>query len=160
MGPDYVGPVCLSRDAAVFLTPPFNEGHHLEALRLTEADADSLPANSGAVAPTTDRDVKDKVEDVWDAIQARAVEAARIRQELAGSKLAQGPPKRPRTSPETSGRAEAEDDVFALFGRTKGVQESTEEEGDPVEQMVRQELSRYKALAMSTKDVSYSWQSV
>ncbi|CAM9126269.1 unnamed protein product, partial [Ascophyllum nodosum] len=65
------------RDLAVMLTPPFNTGKYLDALRLTEEDEQFLPKEKEYLAPTTDGEVKDKLTGIWSDLQKRAVEAAR-----------------------------------------------------------------------------------
>lgn len=49
------------RDAAALLTPSFNTGKYLEALRLSEADAEFLARGKKHLAPTTDEEMASKL---------------------------------------------------------------------------------------------------
>lgn len=150
------------RDAAVLLTPPFNEGKHLQGLRLLASDADALPPSSKASAPTSDDDVQSKLESVWGVIETRAVLAESRRQKRVSVEepAGQGPSKRQRQSPTSkasppSRRADEGDDMFAFFGHHSvgGAAEEEEEEQDEVATTVAAELARYRALVVETSEV-------
>ena len=151
------------RDASVLLTPPFNEGKHLQGLRLLDSDADARPPPSTANAPTSEGDLKAKLDSVWGVIETKAVLAESRRQKrVSVEEPGQGPAKRPRqsasrpSSPSNSSRrTEDGGDMFAFFGHhsSGGVEEEEEEEQDEVAATVAEELGRYKTLVVETSEV-------
>lgn len=141
-------------DAACLLTPPFSEGHHLAAMKLTAGEEAFLPANTGAVAPTSDEGLKEKLDECWAQIKKRAVQAVKTQQDRPeGGAGSEGPFKRARTRTGRPARKQAEEDPFAVFGRTEVVDDDESEE-DVVEQEVGSEIMRYKGVFMKPKDVS------
>ena len=148
------------RDAAVLLTPPFNEGKHLQGLRLLASDADALPSSSKARVPTSDSDVQSKLDSVWSVIETKAILAESRRQKRVSIEepAGQGPSKRPRHSLSKASpprRTDDGDDMFAFFGHNSvgGVAEEEEEEQDEVATTVAAELARYKSLVVETSEV-------
>ena len=138
------------RDSAVLLTPPFNGGQYLDALKLREENSGSLPASSLASAPTSEADVAAKLESAWDGVKKHAIEAAGKQQTRAGTVDREGPFKRHRTSLAGGAgrrRRDEDDDTFSMFGRPGSAAAGAEgEEEDPVEQQISEELLRYQAL--------------
>lgn len=142
-------------DASCLLTPPFSEGRHLAAMKLTEEDGDYLPSSSSVIAPTSDDEVKAKLDEAWAEIKKRAVHSVKTQQERAGESgggRERGPFKRARTTARTSARRPPDEDEFAVFGRTAVVDDG-EQEG-VVEQEVGSEIMRYKEVFIRPRDVS------
>ena len=148
------------RDAAVLLTPPFNTGKYLQALRLTKADADYLPSGKKHLAPTTEEEVKNKLDNCWADINKRAVKAGREEQRRSASAIVDGqlPLKRPRVGGPAPNASSAS--KFSSFGRSAvagGTEEAKEGAGDEVDDVVGNavsaEVMRYQALFMQTSEV-------
>ena len=78
------------RDAAVLLTPPYNTGAYLNALRITEDDVDVLDRDQGCLDPTSEADVTEKLADCWTDINTRALAAATEQQNRAASAFPEG----------------------------------------------------------------------
>lgn len=148
------------RDAAVLLTPPFNTGKYLEALRLTKADAEYLAGGKKHLAPTTDDEVKSKLDSCWADISKRAVKAGREEQRRCASAVVDGqlPTKRLRVGGPGSNASTAS--KFSSFGRSAGVGSAEEvkegagdEEEDVVGRLVSGDILRYQSLFMQTSEV-------
>lgn len=149
------GPGALS-DAAVLLTPPFSGGHHIQGFRLTERDAQLLPPSSSTQAPTPDEHVAGKLEQVWDDIRERAIQAGR-KQELKQEEARPEAAKRLRSSLTTSTTASAcceEDDEFAMFANLGTRGEDQGNASDVVVSAVDSDIKRYKGLKMSSREVN------
>lgn len=154
------------RDATVLLTPPFNTGNHLRALKLAASDAPALRASSKASAPTTGEDVEAKLKGAWDEIRRRAVVACRKQQQQAEAEAEAGADgasaaKRPRLSLSKSASPLPRNfDKYAFFGHGCGEDDGGDgvkgEPGAPqdiVDIAVREETKRYQALIMGTSEV-------
>ncbi|CAB1107679.1 unnamed protein product [Ectocarpus sp. CCAP 1310/34] len=114
-------------DAACLLTPPFSEGRHVSAMRLTAEDAMYLPNSSNIIAPTADFEVTAKLDWAWTEIRKRAVESVKTEQDRAGGSDAGGgggPFKRAHTSGGRSARNPTDPDEFTDSGRTAAVEEA------------------------------------
>lgn len=147
------------RDAAVLLTPPFNSGSYLQALRLTEEDREFLPDSKKFLAPTSDGDVEEKLKDAWADIRTRAIDAARNEQERTVAEVVDGQPSlKHRRLGGASSRAETSN-KFASFGRSANVGSGTEEtkgggdEDDALAQAVDRDILRYQLLYISPAEV-------
>ncbi|CAB1105816.1 unnamed protein product [Ectocarpus sp. CCAP 1310/34] len=133
-------------DAACLLTPPFSEGNYLSAMKLTAEEDEYLAAGSTVVAPTSDEDVREKLEGIWVEINKRAVTAVKTaHNRAAGEGGGQGldPFKRARTSGAAPSRRKNHEDDFSMFGRNE-VAPSQSDEGDVdfVEEEVSGEIMR------------------
>ncbi|CAB1109659.1 unnamed protein product [Ectocarpus sp. CCAP 1310/34] len=137
-------------DASCLLTPPFSEGHHLSAMKLTAEEHAYLPAGSVVVAPTSYEEVKEKLDGVWTKIKQGAVKAVKTAQseaEGSGGDGSGGLFKRARTRHSGSSRRKnPEEHQFACFGRTETTQEDSQGESDVVEDDVGGEIMRYKGV--------------
>ena len=109
------------RDAAVLLSPPFNTGKYLQALRLTKADVDCLPSGKKHSAPTTEEEVKSKLDDCWADINKRAADAGREEQRRSASAIVDGqlPLKRLRVDGPAPNASSASK-FSSWHGRSKG----------------------------------------
>lgn len=145
------------RDADVLLTPLFNGGQHLEALRLAEADVDSLAASSLATPSTIDGEGQEKLKGAWDGIKKHVNDAVMKQRERALSVDDRGPFKCSPTSSEGrgGGRARVEDCTFDLGGDPSNVVENKYDR-DILEQEVTEGLFRYEGLFMQPSDASYT----
>ncbi|CAB1098026.1 unnamed protein product [Ectocarpus sp. CCAP 1310/34] len=144
-------------DAACLLTPPFSEGNYLSAMKLTAEEDDNLAAVSTVVAPTSDEDVREKLEGIWAEIKKRAVTAVKTEQNrVAGEGGGQGsdPFKRARTSGAVPSRRKNYEDDFSMFGCNE-VAPSQSDGGDVdfVEEEVSGEIIRYKGVFMKPIDL-------
>lgn len=146
------------RDASVLLTPPFNTGEYLEALRLTADDGELLPASKMGLAPTTDEEVTAKIEGSWADITSRASKAAREEHRRSKSTDGDGePPSKRRRLAGFSSRATTISNRFASFGRgasgsTEGADEHASEEKQ-LDEIVAGEIERYKSLFITPDEV-------
>ena len=147
------------RDAAVLLTPPYNTGSYLNALRMTENDVYVLDRDQGCLDPTSDADVTQKLDDCWTDINTRALAAATEQQNRAASASPEGQQSPKRLCIGGASSRATSRNKFSSFGRT-AIVGSTEEskddgskENDLLGQAVQGEIMRYQALYMDTSEV-------
>ena len=147
-------------DAAVLLTPPYNTGSYLNALRISEDDMYVLDRDQGCLDPTSEADVTQKLADCWTDISTRALAAATEQQNCTASASPEG-----QQSPKRLCMGGASSRVTSLnklssFGRTAivGGTEETKHDGskenDLLGQAVQGEIIRYQALYKDTSEVS------
>lgn len=144
------------RDAAVLLTPPFNTGSYLRALRLTQADEDAIPTTSTVDVPTKEETVKEKLDGAWADIKRRAIAAVKTRsdrEEGAGRLL-----KRPRLSSRGGASQPRTPSRWAAFGRRGNLGGAEERkdagEEDDAERRVSEDIMRYQSVFVDPDDVS------
>ncbi|CAM9505990.1 unnamed protein product [Ectocarpus sp. 8 AP-2014] len=150
------------RDAAVLLTPPFNTGKYLDALRLTAADAEHLPTGKRGLAPTPDAGVTAKLDACWGDIKTRAWGAARGQhRRSAPPVVVDGQPSRKRLRTEGSTCSPARMSRFAAFGRGEasgggggGAKDDwANSEDRKLGGIVAGEIERYKSLFMTAVEL-------
>lgn len=145
-------------DAACLLTPPFSEGNYLSAMKLTAEEDEHLAAGSTVVAPTSDEEVREKLDGVWAEIKKRAVTAVKTAKNRASSEdggQGAGPFKRARISGAGPSRHKKHDTDFSMFARNE-VAPSQSDQGDVdvVEEEVSSEIMRYKGVFIKSTEVS------
>lgn len=150
------------RDATVLLTPPYNTGAYLEALRLTSTDEEHLPTNKKSLAPTLDEEVKTKLEACWDDIKEKALAAVREQQSRSGRSIVDSEPplKRVRAwNSSNSSSGVTSKRRFAAFGRGAGAGgrgdgvDGEDSEERRMGELVKGELDRYKSLFVVEDEV-------
>lgn len=145
------------RDAAVLLTPPFNTGKYLHALRLTLADAEHLATRKKSLAPTLDDEVTTKLDACWADIKTRTWGAAREQQRRSASPIADDQPSFKRLRAEGSNSSTARS-RFSSFGRgevsgTEGDVEGGSSEDTKLGELVAGEIERYRSHFMKAVEV-------
>jgi len=145
-------------DAACLLTPPFSEGNYLSAMKLTAEEDEHLAAGSTVVAPTSDEEVREKLDGVWAEIKKRAVTAVKTAKNRASGEdggQGAGPFKRARISGAGPSRHKKHDTDFSMFARNE-VAPSQSDQGDVdvVEEEVSSEIMRYKGVFIKSTEVS------
>ena len=148
------------RDLAVMLTPPFNTGKYLDALRLTEEDEQFLPKEKEYLAPTTDGEVKDKLTGIWSDLQKRAVEAAREEKKRAAQEDVESIQPFKRTRLDGARSRSPASSMFGAFGRSADVGGEDESpsghtEDDELVDAVKGEIVRYQSHFMTPGEVCY-----
>ena len=127
------------RDAAVLLTPSYNNKGHLVDLGLTVADKQHVPASKTRLAPTLETEAEAKYDGRWAEIKAWALRAARKENSRAASSGRGGHPplKRPCVMDSTP---RVKEPRFASYGRGGpcGSTEDGEGAGSEEQQLTQQ----------------------
>lgn len=136
------------RDAAVVLTPSYNNKDYLMDLGLTINDEEHLPASKKHLAPTVESDAEQKYDGRWKEMRGWAVKAARKENSRAASSGMGGQPPAKR-SRVLDGVSRPKEPRFASYGR--GAHPGSEEQ--QLKQQVDAEIERYNALYVRADEV-------
>lgn len=137
-------------------SPPFSTGEHLEALGMTAANAEHLPAKKDRLAPTLDVELTAKLDETWADIKSRAFEASG--EQHNRSPIVEGRSSLKRLRTERSKLRSTR--RFAALGRhgvrgitdhNMGSEESSKDKG--LGELVAGEKERYQELFIDTNEL-------